>query len=136
MPGYALIMSAHRRKTTEKLHEWPITQDWIAFVEAWCEKEGHGSKARLAKAANIEPGTLSGILAGRYRQSIAVPSINKMVGLAVPTVATGTIDEGDQLGQLAIAQAQLDGEAARIVDEQIDALLKTARLLARTGRES
>lgn len=124
-------MPNHRRGTTEKPPEWPIDEAWIDFVEAWCEREGRGAKARLAKAAGIEPGTLSGILAGRYRQSFAVPSINKMVGLPIPGVASGTVDENDRIAQLAIARAKLDGEEARLVDEQIEAALKTALMLAR-----
>ena len=133
---YAFTMSTHRRGTTTKLPEWPIDAAWIEFVEAWCDREGRGSRTKLAKAAGIELGTLSGLLAGRYRQSVAVPSINKMVGLPAPSVATGTVDDDDKIGQLAMARAQLDGDEARLVDEQIDAALKTARMLARTRRDS
>lgn len=136
MRVYAFTMSAHRRGTTEKPPEWPVDDGWIKFVSDWCEREGRGSRTRLARAAGIELGTLSGLLAGRYRQSIAIPSINKMVGLPVPSVATGTADDEDRIAQLAIARAQLDGDAARLVDEQIEAALKTAHMLARTRRDS
>ncbi len=136
MPPYDLLpMPTNSRGTTGKEPEWPVDDEWIARVNEWCEREGRGAKARLAKASGIEPGTLSGLLAGRYRQSVAVRLINKMVGLPMPTVASGTIDEDDIVAQIASARAQLvDEDARRLVDEQLAAALKTARMLAPRGR--
>lgn len=126
---YAHEMNARPKSGRTGRPSFPIDDDWLAAVNAWIEREGRGAHARLARAAGIEPGTLSGLLSGRQRHSVAVPSINKMVGLPMPTVASGTIDESDAVAQLAMARAQLDSDDAMMVDEQIEAALKLARRL-------
>lgn len=54
----------------------------------------------------------------------------------MPTVASGTIDSDDTVGQLAMARAQLDDDDAAMVDEQIEAALKLARRLLERRKPS
>lgn len=69
MGTYALhLMPSHRRGTTGKDPEWPIDEEWIARVNEWCEREGRGAKARLAKGAGIEPGTRRGSSMSNWRR--------------------------------------------------------------------
>lgn len=108
---------------------YPVDDAWRDAVRDWTEREGRGAHARLARAAGISPATLTGLLDGRYRHSVAVPSISRMVGLPTPTVASGTIDDGDPVAQLAAARSQLEGDDGALLDEQIEAALRLARRL-------
>lgn len=114
---------------------YPIDDPWIAYVGAWLETQPRGAHARLAKFAGISSPTLNQLLSGRVRHSHAVPLINKMVGLPMPVIASGTVDEADAAVQLSAVMSQLDDADAQLVKSQLDALLAMARSLAGRSRD-
>jgi hypothetical protein len=111
-----------------------VDGDWRRFVYDWLEKHPECSQAELARSVDLEPASLNQLLKGKVRQSWAVPFINEKVGLPVPTIASGTIDEADVIGQLAMLMAQLDGEDEALVRDQLESAMKTARHLAAKRR--
>lgn len=113
---------------------YPIDEPWIAFVTAWLDGQPRGTHARLAKFAGISSPTLNQLLTGRVRHSHAVPLINKMVGLPMPVIASGTVDEADAAMQLSAVMSQLDDDDAKLVEAQLQALLASARSMAGRSR--
>jgi len=126
------------RSTSESL-AFPVNQDWRLKVRRWLEdqkgREGGVTQATMARAAGISAPTLNGLLSGKYDHSTAVPLINKMVGLPVPVIASGTVDAEDLGAQLDAALASLDEKGQKFIREQAEGLVKLAReLAARSAR--
>lgn len=128
--GYARTMPSHRRTASAARPAYPFDKAWIEFVKQWIEREGHGSQTKLARAAEISAGTLSQMLSGAYHSSVAVPAINKMVGLPPPHLASGSADESDLGAQVNATIASLDGEDAELLREMIENAVKQGRRMA------
>lgn len=121
-------MSARRRTISTSAAAYPYDQAWIDAVVAWCEREGRGAQARLAKAAGIAEGTLSQLLHGPpNRASVAVPAINKMIGLPPPQLASGSVDADDVGAQVNATIAALDDEDAETFRQMIESAIRHAR---------
>lgn len=104
-------------------------QAWIAHVYQWLSANPDTSQADLARKVGIAPATLNQLLKGKVRQSWAVPSINRIVGYQVQTIAAGTIDETDTLAQIAAMMAQLEDDDSEAVREQLESVKKMAAWL-------
>lgn len=132
-------MPARRRAiSTAAVPAYPYDQPWLDHVRGWIKEHGRGSQARLAEAAGIEPGTLSQMLAGPPgRSSIAVPAINRIVGLPPPRLASGSSDESDLGTRINVTIAAIeDDEDAETFREMAESLLKHGRRLAeRSGKK-
>lgn len=89
---------------------YPVTNSWRSQVKRWLAIEGKQSgisQAEMARRAKISPASLSDLLSGRHGHSVAVPSINKMIGLPPPVAADGTTDPDDIVSSVAFATEQL-----------------------------
>jgi len=120
-----LLMTSRKGKTSYPTGGKP----WAAHIYQWLGANPDISQAELARRVGVKPATLNQMLKGKVRQSWAVPSINRIVGWQVQGMATGTTDETDPLTQPAAVMAQLEGEDEEAVREQVEAALRTARLL-------
>ena len=90
---------------------------------------------QIAEAAGIAEGTLSQMLKGpANRSSVAVPAISKMVGLPVPKLASGTVDEGDVGAQVNATIAALDDDDAETFRDMIESAIRHARRSAERAR--
>lgn len=128
-------MRARSRPPEATPAAYPYDQGWLDAVHEWCEREGRGAQARLAKAAGIAEGTLSQMLKGpANRSSVAVPAISKMVGLPVPKLASGTVDEGDVGAQVNATIAALDDDDAETFRDMIESAIRHARRSAERAR--
>lgn len=127
------------RSTSEGL-AFPVNQEWRTKVRFWLENqkfmENGMNQTALAKAVGISAPTLNGLLSGKYDHSTAVPLINKMVGLPVPTIAAGTSDADNVGMQLDAALASLDEKGQRFIREQAEGLVKLARELAARSQQN
>lgn len=130
-------MSAKRAAHGATRPAYPYDQAWLDYVNAWCEREGRGSQARLAEAAGIAPGTLSQMLKGPPGHgSVAVPAINKLVGLPPPRFASGSGDEGNLGIQVEATLALIDDpEEAAAFREMVEGLIKHGRRVADRSRK-
>lgn len=133
-------MKARNTRSTSEGLSFPVNQQWRTHVRFWLEQQRHRdggmSQAALAKAVNISPPTLNGLLSGKYDHSVAVPLINKMVGLPPPMIAAGTSDSDDLGVQLDAALASLDDEGRKVIQGMAESLIRTARALAERSRNS
>jgi transcriptional regulator with XRE-family HTH domain len=89
---------------------FPVTNAWRNQVKRWLAVEGKQSgisQAEMARRVKISPATLSDLLGGRHGHSVAVPSINKMIGLPPPVAADGTIDPDDVVSSIALVTESL-----------------------------
>ncbi len=128
-------MPARRRAIPAQVAAYPYDQPWLDHVRAWVRANGRGSQAKLADAAGIEPGTLSQLLNGPPgRSSVAVPAINRVVGLPPPRFASGSSDEADIGAQVSVTIATLDGEDAELFREMVENAIKHARRMAERSR--
>ena len=135
--GYARTMPSRRRAISpgSTAAAYPYDQAWLDHVKAWIKEQGRGSQAKLAEAAKIEPGTLSQMLSGPPgRSSVAVPAINRVVGLPPPRFASGSADERDLGAQIDATLAILDGEDAALFRDMIESAVKHARRMAERSR--
>lgn len=92
---------------------YPVTNAWRNQVKRWLAIEGKQSgisQAEMARRVKISPASLSDLLSGRHGHSVAVPSINKMIGLPPPVAADGTTDPDDIVSSVALATEQLSEE--------------------------
>jgi transcriptional regulator with XRE-family HTH domain len=95
---------------------YPVTDLWRTQVRRWLADVGKPSgvsQAEMARQAKISPATLSDLLSGKHGHSVAVPLINKMVGLPPPLAVDGTTDPDDLVSSIALASGQLDEEDQR-----------------------
>lgn len=68
------------------------------------------------------------------RSSVAVPAINRVVGLPPPRFASGSTDERDLGAQIDATLAILDGEDAALFRDMIESAVKHARRMAERSR--
>lgn len=132
-------MSARRRaisQGTAAIPSYPYDQPWLDHVKGWIREHGRGSQAKLAEAAGVEPGTLSQLLNGPPgRSSVAVPAINRIVGLPPPKFASGSSDESDLGAQVNVTIANLEGDDAALFQDMIESAMKHARRMAERSRK-
>ena len=64
----------------KKLPMYPVTAGWAVEVRQRAADRGVELR-EVARAGGISSQTLSGLLAGRYRHSVAVPRINAFLGI-------------------------------------------------------
>lgn len=89
---------------------YPVTNAWRNQVKRWLAVDGKHSgisQAEMARRAKISPASLSDLLSGKHGHSVAVPSINKMIGLPPPVAADGTVDPDNIVSSVAIVTEQL-----------------------------
>lgn len=67
-------------KTKKPIPMYPVVEGWPALVRKLVTDKGVQLKD-VAKAGGIKSQTLSGLLKGKYRHSIAIPKINAYLGI-------------------------------------------------------